>query len=66
MLKEKKALLLDMNSTFMFEEDRFGENEDFSTYYKKIGGSLKKKELNHIIMSAYKYLDIMMKRVGLK
>jgi HAD superfamily hydrolase (TIGR01549 family) len=57
-LKEKKALLLDMNSTFMFGEDRFGENEDFSIYYKKIGGALKKKELNHIIMSAYEYLDI--------
>ncbi len=58
MLKEKKALLLDMNSTFMFGEDRFAENEDFSIYYKKIGGSLKKKELNHIIMSAYDYLDM--------
>jgi len=55
---EKKALLLDMNSTFMFGEDRFGENVDFFTYYKKIGGFLKKKELNHIIMSAYEYLDI--------
>lgn len=58
MFNDKKALLLDMNSTFMFGEDRFGENEDFFTYYKKIGGSLKKSELNQIIMSAYEYLDI--------
>ena len=58
MYKEKKALLLDMNSTFMFGEDRFGENEDFFTYYRKIGGSLKRSELNHIIMSAYEYLDV--------
>jgi len=58
MFKEKKALLLDMNGTFMFGEDRFGGNEDFFSYYKKIGGSHKKKELNHIIMSAYEYLDI--------
>lgn len=58
MFTEKKALLLDMNNTFMFGEDRFGENEDFFTYYKKIDGSLKKKELNHIIMSAYDYLNI--------
>lgn len=55
---DKKALLLDMNSTFMFGEDRFDEGEDFSIYYNKIGGTLKKEELTHIIMSAYKYLDI--------
>ena len=53
----KKALLLDMNSTFMFGEDRFGENEDFFTYYTKTGGSLKKPELDHIMVSAYEYLD---------
>jgi len=58
MFSEKKALLLDMNSTFMFGEDRFGKNEDFFKYYKKTGGSLKKSELNQIIMSAYDYLDI--------
>ena len=57
MLKGKKALLLDMNSTFMFGEDRFGENEDFSNYYKEIGGTLSKEKLKHIIKSAYKYLD---------
>ena len=58
MFKNKKALLLDMNSTFMFGEDRFDENEDFSIYYNKIGGILQKDELSKIIKSAYGYLEI--------
>lgn len=58
MFKYKKALLLDMNSTFMFGEDRFEEKEDFSVYYNKIGGTLQKDELTRIINSSYKYLAI--------
>ena len=54
---EKQALLLDMNSTFMFGEDRFGENEDFSKYYQNIGGKLKKQQLNKLIRNVYNYLD---------
>ena len=54
----KKALLLDMNSTFMFGEDRFGENEDFYSYYAKIGGYISKKELHNIILAAYNFLDV--------
>ena len=38
MFKGKEAILLDMNSTFMFGEDRFGEVEDYSEYYRSIGG----------------------------
>ena len=57
MFMEKKALLLDMNSTFMFGEDRFDENEDFAIYYRSIGGKLPKEDLDHIIRSSYKYLD---------
>ena len=57
MLKGKKALLLDMNGTFMFAEDRFGESEDFSVYYHGIGGELPKDEVNEIIRSAYEFLD---------
>lgn len=53
----KKALLLDMNSTFMFGEDRFGDSEDFSVHYFRIGGALPKDEINRITRSAYKYLD---------
>jgi hypothetical protein len=54
----KKALLLDMNSTFMFGEDRFGDSEDFSTHYYKIGGKLSQMEINAIVRAAYEYLDI--------
>lgn len=58
MIATKKALLLDMNSTFMFGEDRFDENEDFSTYYESIGGTLPANQLRTIIMDAYHYLDV--------
>jgi len=54
----KKALLLDMNSTFMFGEDRFGDFEDFSVHYSKIGGTLQENEINRIIRAAYHYLDV--------
>jgi HAD superfamily hydrolase (TIGR01549 family) len=54
----KKALLLDMNSTFMFGEDRFGESEDFAFYYAKIGGSLPATEIDKIIRAAYEYLSV--------
>ena len=56
-LRGKKVLLLDMNSTFMFGEDRFGNSEDFSTYYFKIGGTLPQSEINGIVRAVYKYLD---------
>ena len=57
MFTGKKALLLDMNGTFMFGEDRFGEDEDFSIYYYKIGGVLPQHEINRIVRAAYRYLD---------
>ena len=53
----KKALLLDMNSTFMFGEDRFGKDEDFSLYYQKLGGDLGAKQVNAFIRQAYDFLD---------
>ncbi len=53
----KKALLLDMNSTFMFGEDRFGDHEDFSIYYRNIGGQLERGQINTIIRDVYHYLD---------
>jgi HAD superfamily hydrolase (TIGR01549 family) len=53
----KKALLLDMNSTFMFGEDRFGDSEDFSIHYFRIGGSITQREINRIVRAAYQYLD---------
>jgi FMN phosphatase YigB (HAD superfamily) len=56
-LKNKKALILDMNSTFMFGEDNFEQDEDFSIYYKKIGGQLSNSEINLIIRTIYDYLS---------
>lgn len=53
----KKVLLLDMNGTFMFDEDRFGESEDFSKHYYEIGGTLPRDEINQIIRAIYKYLE---------
>lgn len=57
MFKDKEALLLDMNSTFMFGEDRFGADEDFSEYYRSIGGKLSDDVVNELIRSSYDYLD---------
>jgi FMN phosphatase YigB (HAD superfamily) len=57
MFTGKKALLLDMNGTFMFGEDRFGDSEDFSIHYFKIGGTLPQYEINRIVRAAYQYLD---------
>ncbi|MFV2060942.1 MAG: HAD-IA family hydrolase [Gammaproteobacteria bacterium] len=57
MLRDKKALLLDMNSTFMFGEDNFSELEDYSIQYHRIGGRLPRNEINTIIMTVYAYLD---------
>ncbi|MGB3621586.1 MAG: hypothetical protein WBA20_09600, partial [Ketobacter sp.] len=58
MFKGKEAILLDMNSTFMFGEDRFGKVEDYSEYYRSIGGGLPNDVVNRIIKSAYDYLAI--------
>ena len=57
-LEGKKALLLDMNSTFMFGEDNFGGDEDFSIRYQKLGGTLSDPQVNQVIRQAYAYLDI--------
>lgn len=50
-------MLLDMNSTFMFGEDRFGDSEDFSVHYFKIGGTLPQGEINRIVRAVYGYLE---------
>ena len=57
MYSNKSVLLLDMNSTFMFGEDNFGESENYSKYYHEIGGVLSKTEINKIIRTVYSYLD---------
>jgi FMN phosphatase YigB (HAD superfamily) len=53
----KKALLLDMNGTFMFGEDRFGDSEDFSARYFMMGGTLPQSEIHRIIRAVYGRLD---------
>ena len=57
MFQGKTELLLDMNSTFMFGEDRFGEDEDFAIFYQTLGGSLAAADVNRLISDAYAYLD---------
>jgi HAD superfamily hydrolase (TIGR01549 family) len=59
MYSSKNTLLLDMNSTFMFGEDKFSLSEDFSKYYHEIGGSLEKDTVNQIIRSVYDYLSVL-------
>jgi hypothetical protein len=38
-LDQFSVLLLDMNGTFMFGEDRFGSDEDFHATYRALGGT---------------------------
>jgi len=57
MFSDKQALLLDMNGTFMFGEDRFGMSEDYSIHYLQLGGDLSKSKINKIIKLVYSYLD---------
>lgn len=35
-----KVILLDMNGTFMFGQDRFGPDEDFAATYRGLGGNM--------------------------
>ena len=37
--KPFKILLLDLNGTFMFEQDRFGPEQDYSATYRADGGT---------------------------
>ena len=57
LFRDKTVLLLDMNSTFMFGEDRFGQNEDYSLRYRCLGGALPNSDINRIVRDAYCYLD---------
>lgn len=54
LLERYSVLLLDMNGTFMFGEDRFGDNEDFYSTYRSLGGSrLTSVEVTAIIRDCY-------------
>jgi putative hydrolase of the HAD superfamily len=53
-----RVLLLDMNSTFMFGEDRFGPTEDFGSTYRAAGGSaLPPDEVSRALRAVYAFLD---------
>ncbi len=46
-----------MNGTFMFGEDNFSKDENYSAYYHKIKGTLSKDKINSLITKVYCYLD---------
>lgn len=51
------VLLFDMNSTFAFGEDRFGESEDFSLAYRRLGGTaLTPVRVNSLIRRCFEYM----------
>jgi len=56
MFNDITTLLLDMNSTFMFGEDRFEGGTDYSEYYKQIGGNLPGNIINNTINNILEYL----------
>jgi FMN phosphatase YigB (HAD superfamily) len=54
LLDKFPVLLLDMNGTFMFGEDRFGTGEDFHATYRSIGGHrLSATEVTRFIRACY-------------
>lgn len=54
-----KVILLDMNSTFMFGEDRFSENEDYYTTYQALGGSrLNARQVRKAITDTFAYHEL--------
>ncbi|MDQ2078406.1 HAD family hydrolase [Marinimicrobium sp. ABcell2] len=57
MLQGRDTVLLDMNATFMFGHDRFGENENYGAYFKEIGGTLPEDDVQRIIQKVFSYLE---------
>ncbi len=49
------ALLLDMNGTFMFGHDQFGEGQDYHKAYQGLGGSMDASDVNRIVDSIFNY-----------
>jgi putative hydrolase of the HAD superfamily len=57
-LDQFPVLLLDMHSTFMFGEDRFGSGEDFGATYRRHGGvTLPAPEVEQCIRAVHAYLS---------
>lgn len=52
-----QVLLLDMHSTFMFGEDRFGAEEDFATTYVRCGGHVRSPtDVERHVRAAHSFL----------
>jgi putative hydrolase of the HAD superfamily/5'-nucleotidase len=59
-LDRYKGILLDMNSTFMFDEDRFDESQDFFATYQRLGGSrLDRHTVNSAIHSCHRGMSVL-------
>lgn len=51
------VVLLDMNSTFMFDEDRFGPEHDYAATYRSFGGRLPSGHVRRLVQACYDRLD---------
>jgi FMN phosphatase YigB (HAD superfamily) len=57
-LDRYQVILLDMNGTFMFEEDRFGPAHDYHATYRALGGTqLRSEELRQAVSQCYDQLS---------
>lgn len=57
LLSPFKVLLLDMNSTFVFGEDRFGEDQDYAATCRDLGGGIPAEEVGAMVDGVIAYLD---------
>jgi putative hydrolase of the HAD superfamily len=54
LLDSYQVLLLDMNGTFMFGEDRFGPEQDFYATYRALGGSrMNSSDVTRAVLECY-------------
>jgi putative hydrolase of the HAD superfamily len=52
-----RVVLLDLNGTFMFGQDRFGPGEDFAATYRSVGGrALEPRQVERAIRACYRRL----------
>ena len=58
MINKFSTILLDMNDTFIFGADRFGEHEDYSAIYHQLGGLIESSRVNYLIQAAYDDLTV--------
>lgn len=56
MLRDFEAIILDMNATFMFGHDRFGDHENYGEFFRAIGGTLAEETASDIIRNVFAYL----------